>query len=109
MKEIQDLKDESNNYLERMTNIGVEITKENAVLNGNKIFTQEDILELDDYIIEGAVTNDYYTVSLSLYNHAVELIKDMNSVYIDFSMSVYDFMKKIAYLCGVKKIKDCFD
>ena len=103
MLEIQELKDKSNEYLEKMTNIGVEIKKENAMLNGNKVFTEEDILELDDYIIEGATTNDYYTVALSLYNHAVELIKDMNSVYIDFSMSTYDFMKKIAHPQGWQK------
>ncbi|MFR6599731.1 MAG: hypothetical protein ACLUSV_00230 [Streptococcus sp.] len=103
MLEIQELKDKSNEYLEKMTNIGVEIKKENAMLNGNKIFTEEDILELDDYIIEGATTNDYYTVALSLYNHAVEVIKDMNSVYIDFTMSTYDFMKKIAHPQGWQK------
>lgn len=103
MKDIQDLKDKSNEYLEKMTNIGVEITKENATLNGNKIFTKDDLLELDDYIIEGAVTNDYYTVALSLYNHTVGLVKDMNSVYIDFTMSTYDFMKKIAHPKGWQK------
>ena len=103
MLEIQELKDKSNEYLEKMTNIGVEIKKENAMLNGNKVFTEEDILELDDYIIEGATTNDYYTVALSLYNHAVEVIKDMNSVYIDFTMSTYDFMKKIAHPQGWQK------
>ena len=103
MLEIQELKDKSNDYLEKMANIGVEIKKENAVLNGNKIFTQDDLLELDDYIIEGATTNDYYTVALSLYNHTVELIKDMNSVYIDFTMSTYDFMKKIAHPEGWQK------
>ena len=103
MLEIQELKDKSNGYLEKMTNIGVEIKKENAMLNGNKVFTEEDILELDDYVIEGATTNDYYTVALSLYNHAVEVIKDMNSVYIDFTMSTYDFMKKIAHPQGWQK------
>ena len=103
MLEIQELKDKSNEYLEKMTNIGVEIKKENAILNGNKVFTEEDILELDDYVIEGATTNDYYTVALSLYNHAVEVIKDMNSVYIDFTMSTYDFMKKIAHPQGWQK------
>jgi hypothetical protein len=42
-------------------------------------------------------------LSLSLYNHALEVIKDMNTIYIDFTMSTHDFSKKIAHPDGWQK------
>lgn len=92
---IQTLKDHSNNLFAKMTQIGIDIQKENAQYNGEKIFSNEDLEELDDYIIESSISNDYYTLAYSLYQHALEVIKDMNKVYIDFSISTYEFLSKI--------------
>lgn len=95
MDTVQKLKDTSNTLFARMTQIGIDIQKENARYNGSKIFSAQDLEELEDYIIESSVTNDYYTLAYSLYQHALEVIEDMNKVYVDFSISTYEFLSKI--------------
>lgn len=92
---IQGLKDKSNSLLADMTKIGIDIQKENAFYNGKKLFTKDDLIELEDYLIESSITNDYYTLAYSLYQHAREVIEDMNKVYIDFSITSYEFLSKI--------------
>ena len=95
MNTIQTLKDRSDSLFAQMTQIGIDIQKENAFYNGAKIFTSQDLEELEDYIIESSITNDYYTLAYSLYQHALEVIADMNKVYVDFSMTTYEFLSKI--------------
>lgn len=95
MNTVQTLKDRSDNLFARMTQIGIDIQKENARYNGSKIFSTQDLEELEDYIIESSITNDYYTLAYSLYQHALEVIEDMNKVYVDFSISTYEFLSKI--------------
>ena len=95
MNTIQTLKDRSDSLFAQMTQIGIDIQKENASYNGAKIFTSKDLEELEDYIIESSISNDYYTLAYSLYQHALEVIADMNKVYVDFSMTTYEFLSKI--------------
>lgn len=95
MNTIQTLKDRSDSLFAQMTQIGIDIQKENATYNGVKIFASKDLEELEDYIIESLITNDYYTLAYSLYQHALEVITDMNKVYVDFSMTTYEFLSKI--------------
>ena len=95
MNTIQTLKDRSDSLFAQMTQIGIDIQKENASYNGAKIFTNKDLEELEDYIIESSISNDYYTLAYSLYQHALEVIADMNKVYVDFSMTTYEFLSKI--------------
>ena len=95
MGTVQTLKDRSDSLFAQMTQIGIDIQKENAFYNGAKIFTSQDLEELEDYIIESSITNDYYTLAYSLYQHALEVIADMNKVYVDFSMTTYEFLSKI--------------
>ena len=95
MNTIQTLKDRSDSLFAQMTQIGIDIQKENATYNGVKIFASKDLEELEDYIIESSITNDYYTLAYSLYQHALEVITDMNKVYVDFSMTTYEFLSKI--------------
>ena len=95
MNTIQTLKDRSDSLFAQMTQIGIDIQKENASYNGAKIFTSQDLEELEDYIIESSISNDYYTLAYSLYQHALEVIADMNKVYVDFSMTTYEFLSKI--------------
>lgn len=95
MNTIQTLKDRSDSLFTQMTQIGIDIQKENATYNGVKIFASKDLEELEDYIIESSITNDYYTLAYSLYQHALEVITDMNKVYVDFSMTTYEFLSKI--------------
>ncbi len=100
LSEIQGYKDTSNGHSQAMVQIGIDIQKENAVLDGNKIFTQEDLLELDDYIIEGSISNDYYTIPISLYNYGVEEVKKLNDVAIDFTITARNFVDKIVHPKG---------
>lgn len=95
MNTIQTLKDRSDSLFAQMTQIGIDIQKENASYNEAKIFTSQDLEELEDYIIESSISNDYYTLAYSLYQHALEVIADMNKVYVDFSMTTYEFLSKI--------------
>lgn len=95
MGTVQTLKDRSDSLFAQMTQIGIDIQKENASYNGAKIFTSQDLEELEDYIIESSISNDYYTLAYSLYQHALEVIADMNKVYVDFSMTTYEFLSKI--------------
>lgn len=92
---IQDLTNQSDDLLAKMTQIGVDIKKENVSYNGQKIFNQDLLDELEDYVIESSITNDYYTLAYTLYQHALEVIKDMNLLYIDFTMTTYDFLNRI--------------
>ena len=95
MNTVQTLKDKSESLLSQMTKIGIDIQKENATINGAKIFSSQDLEELEDYLIESSITNEYYTLAYSLYQHALEVIQDMNKVYIDFSITTYEFLSKI--------------
>lgn len=92
---IQGLKDQSDSLFAKMTQIGIDIKKENAMENGKVIFNIDDLDELEDYLIESSITNDYYTLAYSLYQHAQEVIRDMNKVYIDFAITTYEFLSKI--------------
>lgn len=92
---VQTLKDRSDMLFAQMTQIGIDIQKENAQHNGSKIFSAQDLEELEDYIIESSISNEYYTLAYSLYQHALEVIEDMNKVYVDFSISTYEFLSKI--------------
>lgn len=92
---VQTLKDRSDTLFAQMTQIGIDIQKENAQYNGSKMFSAQDLEELEDYIIESSISNEYYTLAYSLYQHALEVIEDMNKVYVDFSISTYEFLSKI--------------
>ena len=92
---IQNLTNQSDDLLAKMTQIGIDIKKENVSHNGQKIFNQDLLDELEDYVIESSITNDYYTLAYTLYQHALEVIKDMNLLYIDFTMTTYDFLNRI--------------
>ena len=48
LKQIEELKEQSDNYLSQMQLIGKEMAKESCVDSQGKIFTKEDIEELDD-------------------------------------------------------------
>lgn len=95
MNTIQTLKDKSEKLFASMTKIGIDIQKENAMYNGQRIFSKQDLEELEDYLIESSITNEYYTLAYSLYQHALEVIQDMNKVYIDFSITTHEFLSKI--------------
>ena len=100
MSEIQTLKDESQLYDDKIGLISSQIIKENATDSQGKIFTELDLEELMDYTVEGSMTNDYYTLAYSLYQHALEYIKDLNTIQIEFEIDTFDFLRKIIHPKG---------
>lgn len=92
---IKRLKDECANMDTRLTNIGIEIKKENAVYNGVKLFDEESLLELSDYIIEKSITDDVHLTALSVYTYVSDEIKKYQKPIIDFSIeSSLEFIKR---------------
>ena len=91
------LQAKSKQLLEQMQAIGLQISKEQATDDLGKIFTDEDLEELDDYIIEGALENDYYTTAHALYQHALTKVKESNEVPIDFSITVANLLDKLIH------------
>lgn len=102
-KEIQRLKDENAALETAMTEIGIQIKKENAVYNGQKLFTNDLMLELSDYIIEKTITDDVHLTAYSLYDYMVEQITSLQKPIIDFSIvSSMEFIKRTG-----QQLTDC--
>lgn len=100
---IKTLKDECANMETRLTNIGIEIKKENAVYDGNKLFDEELLLELSDYIIERSISDDVHLTALSVYTYVSEEIKKYQKPVIDFSInSSMEFIKRTG-----QSLSDC--
>lgn len=97
-------KEEVATYNEKIIEISEAITKDKATDSTGKIFTDEDLVELDDYLIEGAISNDYYTTSYALYQWAIQQVEDMNSLQIEFDMETTDFLKKLIHPEGWQNI-----
>ena len=100
---INTLKDQCANMDTRLTNIGIEIKKENAVRNGVKLFTDDLLLELSDYVIEKSITDDVHLTALSVYTYVTEEIKKYQKPIIDFSIaSSMEFIKRTG-----QSLSDC--
>ena len=96
LKLIQQLKDETEQMQNQMIQIGIDIKRENAIYNGRKLFNDDLLLELSDYIVESSLSDSVYLTATALYNHAVETLNDMQSVAIDFTISAQiDFLNRL--------------
>lgn len=103
LKEIQQLKDENALLDSQLVEIGIQIKKENAVYNGKKLFNEELLLELSDYVIEKTITDDVHLTAYSLYDYMVEQITSLQKPVIDFSISSsMEFIKRTG-----QQITDC--
>ena len=96
LAEVENYQTQANDLLSQMTQLGVDIIKGNAKDNqGNNIFTSANLEELEDYLVEGSITNDFYTTPYALYTFGQDIIQDMNKIYIDFTINTYDFLNNI--------------
>lgn len=86
-KELEQLNKEADTLQKSLTQIGIDIKKENAVFNGQKLFSEALLLELSDYIIESSLSDEVYLTSNALYNHAKKTLEDMQSVVVDFTVA----------------------
>ena len=93
---IQHLKDEIELLENGMIQIGIDIKRENASYNGRKLFDDDLLLELSDYVIESSLSDSVYLTASALYNHATETLEDLQSVAIDFTISAQvDFLNRL--------------
>ena len=98
LNELQQAKDRASNLLAQITKIGEDIKKENT-----GFFTKADLKELDDYLIEKAITDDTHVTAIGVYNYVQEQIKEYQKPVIDFSISSnMEFIERIG-----RKITDC--
>ena len=104
MGTIQTKKDEIATITDSILANAQSIIKENATDRQGTIFSQEDLEELDDYIIEGSMSNDYYTTSYGLYTWAKDQIESLNTIQIEFSIQTVDFLKKLQHPNGWQNV-----
>ena len=84
----------------RLVEIGNEIQRENATDSNGKIFTDLDLEELEEYIIEGTLETEDYVTAQSLYAHALKTVKEYNDVAIEFALSVDNLLNRITHYKG---------
>ena len=100
LKTVQDLKDRANDLYQQMLEVGKNIAKEVATDSEGKIFTDLDLEELEEYTVEGSIDNDYYTTAYALYQFALDKVRDMNKVAIDFTINVEGLLQRIVHPKG---------
>ena len=92
---LNEAKATSESLSQSITQIGIDIKKENAVYNGQKLFNDKLLLELSDYLIEQALEDDTHLTAYSLYSYAQEQIKNYQKPNVDFTISSsMDFLKR---------------
>ena len=95
LAEVDSLKTQSDNLFAQMTQLGIDIMKVNAKDKQGNIFSANDLEEIEDYVVEGSITNEFYTTPYALFVYSQDIISDMNKIYIDFTISTYDFLNSI--------------
>ena len=78
-----------------ITQIGIDIKKENAVYNGQNIFTADMLIELSDYLIEKSIEDDTHLTAYSLYSYAQDQVIKYQKPIIDFTINTsMEFLKR---------------
>lgn len=93
MKDFTNLKDEIKDLDLRMKDLNSKIDKKSARDLTGKIFTDEDLLELDECIYSESMQDDYYTDEEELYNNAKRVLRERNVIPISFSADVMGITK----------------
>jgi hypothetical protein len=98
LNEVQTRKDAVANLDVQLSAIGEAIRKENT-----GYFTQDLLLELSDYLIEKAITDDTHLTAHGVYEYVTKQIKEYQKPIIDFSVtSSMEFIKRTG-----RKVTDC--
>ena len=75
--------------------ISNEIKRENAELNGEKIFTELDLEILDECEYCSIYEDDYYVTSYGLYENAKKVLKEMIKPEVEFDIECGNLVKLI--------------
>ena len=98
LNEVQTCKDNAANLENQLVAIGEAIRKENT-----GFFTNELLLELSDYLIEKAITDDTHLTAYGVYDYVCQQIKEYQKPIIDFNVSSsMEFIKRTG-----RKVTDC--
>ena len=98
LNEVQRCKDTVSSLENQLIAIGEAIRKENT-----GYFTNELLLELSDYLIEKAITDDTHLTAYGVYDYVCQQIKEYQKPIIDFSVSSsMEFIKRTG-----RKVTDC--
>ena len=93
--ELDGYKATANNLQQQIVQIGIDIQKANAEFNGQKIFNDDLLLELSDYLIEKTLEDETHLTGSSLYNFALQEIQDYQKPIIDFTIATnVEFIKR---------------
>ena len=94
-KELQSYQNQANSLQQQIIQIGIDIQKENAEYNKTKIFNENLLLELADYLIERTLEDDTHLTGSSLYEFSKTQIQDYQKPIIDFTISTnVEFIKR---------------
>lgn len=98
LAEVQNCKDNAARLESALTKIGVDIKKENT-----GYFTSDLLKELNDYLIEKAITDDVHLTAYSVYDYAINQIKQYQKPVINFTINTsLEFIKRTG-----RKVTDC--
>lgn len=78
-----------------LSNITNSMQIENIISNGQRIFNDTLLDELEAYTYEGRLSNELHFKSESLYKWALEKIKDINKPDITFDLKECDFLDDV--------------
>lgn len=104
LADIQTLKDEADGYYQEMVELGQAIIKPLATDEQGKIFTDLDLQEIEEFTVEGAISNDTYLTATGLYNYALNYIKDLNDIAIDFSITTDNLIRRVVHPEGWQEV-----
>lgn len=105
LKEMSEYQKEINALNDTMAAISVKINKVTATDdNNNKLFSDEDLQELNDMIEVETYTDSYYTTSYGLYNYAVKYLEEKVVPTVSFSMTTEELASQIKNINGWNKI-----
>lgn len=88
MQEMSVIKDEIKELDVRISELNSSIVRENAEDENGKMFTKDDLEELDESIYYYEYQDDFYTTSNGLYENAKIILKEKNKIPINFTVDV---------------------
>ena len=105
IKKMSVYQNEINSLNDTMASISVSINKATATdENGNKLFTDEDIQELNDMIEVDTYNDSYFTTSYGLYNYCVKYLNEKIIPELSFSMTTQELKSHIKHIAGWNKV-----
>ena len=93
--ELDGYKADAENLQKQIVQIGIDIQRTNAEYGGKKLFNDELLLELSDYLIEKTLEDETHLTGSSLYSFALQEIQDYQKPIIDFTIATnMEFIKR---------------